>query len=100
MKPEHRDAAKNSSANDVASEGQATDRRASQAFAKKAMERIQSSSDPYRDMRWLLPRIGSVSFMASKTNATPRKEEVPNKEGPETRPTARCSTSRARPSRS
>jgi len=27
-----------------------------------------------------------VSFMASKTNATPRKEEVPNKEGPETPP--------------
>jgi len=27
-----------------------------------------------------------VSFMASKTNTTPRKEEVPNKEGPETPP--------------
>jgi hypothetical protein len=28
-------------------------------FAKKAMERIPSSSDPYRQiMRWLLPRIG------------------------------------------
>jgi hypothetical protein len=28
-------------------------------FAKKAMERIASSGDPYRQiMRWLLPRIG------------------------------------------
>ena len=28
-------------------------------FAKKAMERIPSSGDPYRQiMRWLLPRIG------------------------------------------
>ena len=28
-------------------------------FAKKAMERIPSSGDPYRlIMRWLLPRIG------------------------------------------
>src|SRR5438445_4806182 len=28
-------------------------------FAKKAMERIPSSGDPYRKiMRWLLPRIG------------------------------------------
>jgi hypothetical protein len=28
-------------------------------FAKKAMERIPSSADPYRQiMRWLLPRIG------------------------------------------
>ncbi len=28
-------------------------------FAKKAMERIPSSSDPYRQiMGWLLPRIG------------------------------------------
>ena len=28
-------------------------------FAKKAMERISSSSDPYRQiMSWLLPRIG------------------------------------------
>jgi hypothetical protein len=26
-------------------------------FAKKAMERIPSSADPYRQ-RWLLPRIG------------------------------------------
>ena len=30
-----------------------------QPFAKKAMERIPSSGDPYRQiMRWLLPRIG------------------------------------------
>jgi hypothetical protein len=28
-------------------------------FAKKAMERLPSSGDPYRQiMRWLLPRIG------------------------------------------
>jgi len=28
-------------------------------FAKKAMERVPSSGDPYRQiMRWLLPRIG------------------------------------------
>jgi hypothetical protein len=28
-------------------------------FAKKAMERIPSSGDPYRQiMRWLLPRVG------------------------------------------
>jgi hypothetical protein len=28
-------------------------------FAKKAMERIPSSGDPYRQiMRWLVPRIG------------------------------------------
>jgi hypothetical protein len=28
-------------------------------FAMKAMERIPSSADPYRQiMRWLLPRIG------------------------------------------
>jgi hypothetical protein len=28
-------------------------------FAKKAMERIPSSGDPYRQiMKWLLPRIG------------------------------------------
>jgi hypothetical protein len=30
-----------------------------QLFAKKAMERIPFSGDPYRQiMRWLLPRIG------------------------------------------
>jgi hypothetical protein len=30
-------------------------------FAKKAMERIPSSSDPYRKiMGWLLPRIGKA----------------------------------------
>ena len=31
--------------------------------------------------------------MASKTKVTPQKEEMPEKEGPETSPTAHCSTS-------
>ena len=34
-------------------------RQQAKPFAKKAMERIPSSADPYRQiMRWLLPRIG------------------------------------------
>ena len=41
-------------------------------FAKKAMERIPSSGDPYRQiLRWLSPRIGGLSpkFPASKNLA-------------------------------
>jgi len=35
------------------------DKRRTEEQAKKAMERIPSSGDPYRQiMRWLLPRIG------------------------------------------
>jgi hypothetical protein len=44
--------------------------------------------DPARAQRQLW------RFMASKIKVTPQKEEMLEKEGPETRPAARCSTSR------
>ena len=59
MKPEHEARRKLYPRVDVASERQATDEEQAKPFAKKAMERIPSSGEPYRQiMKWLLPRVG------------------------------------------
>ena len=64
-------------------------------FAKKAMERIPSSGDPYRKiMRWLLPRIGRPGSIVARglafTRADTRAAAITSAAGLGDEPTEDC----------